>query len=67
MLKLADSNVWLGLVLSKHEFHDVAREWLADRKPWDAALVLPFHATILFAFADDARRVGSLRNSASEQ
>jgi uncharacterized protein len=30
---LADSNVWLALALSKHEFHGAARAWLADRKP----------------------------------
>jgi len=37
-MMLADSNVWLALALSKHEFHDVARAWLADRKPREAAL-----------------------------
>jgi uncharacterized protein len=30
---LADSNVWLALALSKHQFHDVARDWFAGLKP----------------------------------
>src|SRR5262245_44056563 len=33
MRKLADSNVWLALALSKHKFHQVARNWLAACKP----------------------------------
>ena len=37
-MRLADSNVWLALALSKHQFHGVARDWLADQKPSDAAL-----------------------------
>ncbi len=28
-MALADSNVWLALALSKHEFHPAARAWLA--------------------------------------
>jgi toxin-antitoxin system PIN domain toxin len=28
-MKLADTNVWLALTLSKHVFHDVAHNWLA--------------------------------------
>ena len=28
MLKLADSNVWLALTLSKHRFHRASRAWL---------------------------------------
>jgi toxin-antitoxin system PIN domain toxin len=27
-MKLADTNVWLALALSKHLFHDVAQAWL---------------------------------------
>jgi toxin-antitoxin system PIN domain toxin len=38
-MTLADSNVWLALALSKHEFHDAARAWLASQKP---------HARVLF-------------------
>src|SRR5437870_6525361 len=30
---LADSNVWLALALSKHEFHSVARAWLGRQTP----------------------------------
>jgi predicted nucleic acid-binding protein len=30
-MALADSNIWLGLALSKHEFHAAARTWLAER------------------------------------
>jgi uncharacterized protein len=30
---LADSNVWLALALSKHEFHEAARTWFAPQKP----------------------------------
>jgi uncharacterized protein len=37
-MKLADSNVWLALALSKHKFHGAARLWFADRTPTDAAL-----------------------------
>ncbi len=37
-MMLADSNIWLALALSKHEFHGMARDWLADRKPSAAAL-----------------------------
>ncbi|SRR6266568_2531642 len=28
-MKLADTNVWLALALSKHVFHDAAQAWLA--------------------------------------
>jgi uncharacterized protein len=37
-MMLADSNVWLALALSRHAFHGMARAWLADRKPREAAL-----------------------------
>jgi toxin-antitoxin system PIN domain toxin len=37
-MMLADSNVWLALAISKHEFHGVASAWLAARKPPEAAL-----------------------------
>ena len=30
-MPLADSNIWLALALSKHEFHSAARTWLAER------------------------------------
>ncbi|MCW5942319.1 MAG: PIN domain-containing protein [Fimbriimonadaceae bacterium] len=30
-MKLADTNVWLALVLSEHEFHSAARRWFAER------------------------------------
>ena len=33
---LADSNIWLALALSKHEFHVAARNWLAKRAPREA-------------------------------
>lgn len=29
---LADSNIWLALVLSKHHFHEVCRSWIANIK-----------------------------------
>ena len=29
-MRLADSNIWLALALSKHEFHSAARTWLAE-------------------------------------
>src|SRR5881628_273635 len=32
-MELADSNVWLALVLSKHEFHGAARSWLTKQSP----------------------------------
>jgi len=35
-MPLADSNVWLALALSKHEFHSAARAWLAERAPHEA-------------------------------
>jgi toxin-antitoxin system PIN domain toxin len=28
---LADSNIWLALALSKHDFHNAARDWLAEQ------------------------------------
>lgn len=31
-MTLADSNVWLALALSKHEFHVAVRTWLAEQK-----------------------------------
>ena len=37
-MMLVDTNIWLALALSKHVFHGVARDWLADRKPPEAAL-----------------------------
>ena len=30
---LADSNVWLALTLSKHQFHHAARAWMAAQAP----------------------------------
>jgi uncharacterized protein len=33
---LADSNVWLALALSKHEFHSLARAWLGRLAPQEA-------------------------------
>jgi predicted nucleic acid-binding protein len=30
---LADSNVWLALALSKHQFHATAGAWLAEQAP----------------------------------
>ena len=36
-MPLADSNVWLALALSKHEFHAAARRWLG-RQSGEAAL-----------------------------
>ena len=35
-MPLADSNVWLALALSKHEFHAPARAWLAEGLPRQA-------------------------------
>jgi toxin-antitoxin system PIN domain toxin len=35
-MPLADSNIWLALALSKHEFHSVARTWLAECGPQEA-------------------------------
>jgi toxin-antitoxin system PIN domain toxin len=35
-MPLADSNIWLALALSKHEFHGVARAWLEARKSGEA-------------------------------
>lgn len=35
-MPLADSNIWLALALSKHEFHSAARTWLAERGPHEA-------------------------------
>ncbi len=35
---LTDSNVWLALALSQHEFHGAASAWLADRKTPEVAL-----------------------------
>ncbi len=37
-MMLADSNVWLALALSKHEFHGAALAWIGGRKPSEAAL-----------------------------
>lgn len=35
-MPLADSNIWLALALSKHEFHTAARTWLEARAPGEA-------------------------------
>jgi toxin-antitoxin system PIN domain toxin len=35
-MPLADSNIWLALALSKHEFHAAARSWLTERAPHEA-------------------------------
>src|SRR5438552_10465145 len=37
-MPLADSNVWLALALSKHEFHSDARRWLERQSSRDPAL-----------------------------
>jgi uncharacterized protein len=41
-MPLADSNVWIALALSNHEFHDAARLWLAKQTPNDAVLFCRF-------------------------
>src|SRR5690348_17099764 len=38
MKKLADSNVWLALTLSKHSFHQAARAWFAELTSDDTVL-----------------------------
>jgi toxin-antitoxin system PIN domain toxin len=38
MMLLADSNIWLALALSRHEFHAVARAWLEEKKAPDKVL-----------------------------
>ena len=38
MQRLADSNLWLALTLSKHVFHTVSREWLESLPPGDQLL-----------------------------
>jgi len=38
MLKLADSNIWLALTLSKHRFHRASRAWLDRMNAEDLAL-----------------------------
>lgn len=35
---LADSNVWLALALSKHDFHATGRAWFARQKPPEVVL-----------------------------
>jgi toxin-antitoxin system PIN domain toxin len=37
-MPLADSNVWLALALSKHEFHPASRRWLRRQSQREAAL-----------------------------
>jgi toxin-antitoxin system PIN domain toxin len=37
-MKLADTNVWLALVISKHLFHDAAQDWL-DTETLDRNIV----------------------------
>jgi toxin-antitoxin system PIN domain toxin len=38
MVRLADSNIWLALALSKHTFHPAVRGWFARQKPPTAVL-----------------------------
>jgi len=38
-MPLADSNVWLALALSKHEFHRAVRAWLPQQSPREAVLL----------------------------
>ncbi|MCI0638350.1 MAG: PIN domain-containing protein [Gemmataceae bacterium] len=35
---LADSNIWLALALSKHEFHKAVRTWFVRQKPPEVVL-----------------------------
>jgi uncharacterized protein len=35
-MPLADSNIWLALSLSKHDFHAAARTWLAEQGSHEA-------------------------------
>jgi len=37
-MKLADSNVWLALVLSEHEHHPQVSNWLLQQSPAEVAL-----------------------------
>lgn len=32
-MKLVDTNVWLAIALSKHDFHTAARDWLITQAP----------------------------------
>ena len=38
MTTLVDSNVWLALALSKHDFHYATNAWLASRRAGDTVL-----------------------------
>lgn len=46
-MRLADSNVWLALALSKHEFHAAARTWLAGQAPREAVFCRSTQQTFL--------------------
>ena len=46
-MRLADSNVWLALALSKHEFHTAARSWLAGQGPGEAVFCRSTQQTFL--------------------
>ena len=46
-MTLADSNIWLALALSKHEFHAAARAWLRERAPREALFCRSTQQTIL--------------------
>ena len=38
MMMLVDSNIWLALALSEHEFNPAARSWLVNRSPMESLL-----------------------------
>jgi toxin-antitoxin system PIN domain toxin len=46
-MPLVDSNVWLAVALSKHEFHAAARSWLAARSPREALFCRATHLSLL--------------------
>jgi toxin-antitoxin system PIN domain toxin len=46
-MTLADSNIWLALALSKHEFHAAARSWFRDRAPQEALFCRATQQTFL--------------------
>ena len=63
-MPLADSNIWLALALSKHEFHAAARAWLAG----EASRRSPFCRATQQSFLrllDHQRGVGPLWHSTS--
>lgn len=57
---LADSNIWLALSLSKHQFHEACRSWITSLESSERVMLLPSHPTVFLKVNDYPISTGSV-------